>query len=940
MGSAVEPAGITTELESMRGAGIGGVEITPIYGAGGAESQFVPYLSSRWVDLFEHTLRETGRLGLGADMATGTGWPFGGPWVGDADSARTLVHRTWTLEGGQRLTEPVRAEQQPMVRAVGSTIHEVIETAADRAARASVDKPAPRPGGRQIQPADVREPLDANTNLQAMALEQVKYSKTSIPLLALVARSSDGTVVDLTSRVAPDGTLDWIPPQGKWTLTGAFLGWHGKLVERAAPGGEGFVIDHFSTSAIRHYLTPFDRAFAGRAGTRLRGFFNDSYEVDDATGQADGTPAFLEAFQARRGYDLRRHLAALFSPDGSDLSTRVIADYRETISDLLLETFTHEWRAWAAKRGSIVRNQAHGSPANVLDLYAASDVPETEGTEVARFKWAASAAHVAGRRLVAAEAATWLGEHFRVTLAEVRAALDRFFVAGVNHVVYHGTAYSPADRAWPGWQFYASVEFNPRNTWWTDFRALNDYVARVQSFLQAGRPDHDVLLYYPFYDSIAIAGKERLRHFAGANQPPEGSAFERVRDALQARGYTYDFISDRQLRNLRSDARSFRLQAEGSSRLQAEGGRYQVLILPSSRFIPLETFERAVSLARDGATVVAFGGLPEDVSGLAQLDERRARFRRLRDQIRFGPRTADGIQEARIGRGVVVTGDGLDALLARAQVQRETLVDLGLEFARRTYADGRSYFISNGSAADVDRWIPLADRATAAVRFDPMTGARAVPRVRRSSTGLEVELKLPRASSIVIVTTNAPVEGAVPVADAGAPVPIGGPWAVRFSSGGPELPAPRTIERLASWTTFGGDDVLRFSGTATYTASFPRPPAGDAFELNLGQVRDSARVELNGQPLGTLIGPAFALTVDRSRLATENTLTVHVTNLMANRIAALDRAGVAWRTFYNVNFPARLPQNRGPDGLFSGAGWTPLESGLLGPVTLTALVNR
>src|SRR5262249_39816085 len=154
-------------------------------------------------------------------------------------------------------------------------------------------------------------------------------------------------------------------------------------------------------------------------------------------------------------------------------------------------------------------------------LYAASDIPETEGTEIQRSRWATSAAHVSGRRLVSAEAATWLDEHFRTTLAQVRAAVERFFVAGVNHIVYHGTAYSPARAPWPGWQFYASVEFNTRNSWWNDFGALNDYVARAQSFLQAGRPDQDILLYYPLYDSLAIRGQELLRHFGNASAPSE-----------------------------------------------------------------------------------------------------------------------------------------------------------------------------------------------------------------------------------------------------------------------------------------------------------------------------------------------------------------------------------------------------------------------------------
>ena len=100
MGTPLTRAGITSELESFKAAGLGGVEITPIYGVAQVESRFVPYLSPEWVRLLEHTLREASRLGLGVDMATGTGWPFGGPWVGERDAARGLAHRTWTLEFG------------------------------------------------------------------------------------------------------------------------------------------------------------------------------------------------------------------------------------------------------------------------------------------------------------------------------------------------------------------------------------------------------------------------------------------------------------------------------------------------------------------------------------------------------------------------------------------------------------------------------------------------------------------------------------------------------------------------------------------------------------------------------------------------------------------------------------------------------------------------
>ena len=903
LGSALDAASITRELESLRDAGFGGVEITPIYGVRGQESRFVPYLSDAWLRLLDHTLAEARRLGLGVDMATGTGWPFGGPWVGEADAAHGLLFKTWRVDAGATLAEPIRLQQEPLVRAIGM----------------------PR-----LQINELVDPVEANQNLQALALEQVRYPK-DVPLLAVVVRNRDGATLDLTNRVTADRRLDWTAPAGDWTIDAVFLGSHGKLVERAAPGGEGNVIDHFSRDAIRRYLERLDRAFGGRPPAGLRAFFNDSYEVDDATGQADATASIFDAFVQRRGYDLRTHVAALVGGGAAETRARVLADYRLTLSDLLLETFTTEWDTWAARHGAMTRNQAHGSPANLLDLYAASDIPETEGLEISRSKWAASAGHVAGRRLIAAEAATWLGEHFRSTLADVRAHLDSYFVAGVNHVVYHGTAASPAGAPWPGWLFYAAVEFNDRNPWWRDLPALNQYVTRVQSFLQSGTADHDVLLYYPFYDFIAMPGKARLVHFGGANAPDEKTAFEAARDLMQRRGFTYDFVSDRQLRDVR---------VEAGALVTGGGARYAIVAMPASRYIPLDTFSRVVELASQGATVLAIGGFAADVAGLADLPGRREQLRRAVGAIQFGPADAGGIAEAPVGRGRILRGNNLETLLARAKVSRESMVDRGLEFARRRSEHGRFYFVSNTSAVDVDGWVPAGVTARHIVVHDPMRGTVRAALTRQSTAGgLDVRLDVPAGESLVIAASAIAAREPAQVATvSGAATSIDGPWTLNFVAGGPTLPAQQTLARLSSWTSLGGDAVREFSGTATYVARFPRPrERADLWRLDLGRVHDSARVRLNGQDLETLIGPRFRLTVTPDRLRASNVLEVSVTNLMANRIAALERSGVPWKIFYNVNFPSRLPENRGPDGLFTAAKWEPLDSGLLGPVVLTPL---
>ena len=118
-GSAVNKQDLTAELESFKEAGIGGVEITPIYGVYGFEDQFKEYLSEEWVEMLVHTLQEGERLDVGIDMATGTGWPFGGPGVSPSEVARYVAHRRFTLQAGERLPERVRYLQEPYLRAIG-----------------------------------------------------------------------------------------------------------------------------------------------------------------------------------------------------------------------------------------------------------------------------------------------------------------------------------------------------------------------------------------------------------------------------------------------------------------------------------------------------------------------------------------------------------------------------------------------------------------------------------------------------------------------------------------------------------------------------------------------------------------------------------------------------------------------------------------------------
>src|SRR5215467_5110685 len=107
-GNAVNKKDLGVVMQQYHAAGLGGLELTPIYGVAGHEKEFIDFLSPKWMDNFDYTLREAKRLGLGLDMTTGTGWPFGGgPLVTPDIACRDLEVKVFHLKAGERLTDSV-----------------------------------------------------------------------------------------------------------------------------------------------------------------------------------------------------------------------------------------------------------------------------------------------------------------------------------------------------------------------------------------------------------------------------------------------------------------------------------------------------------------------------------------------------------------------------------------------------------------------------------------------------------------------------------------------------------------------------------------------------------------------------------------------------------------------------------------------------------------
>src|SRR5690606_33780658 len=155
--------GITAELEAFSKAGLGGVEITPIYGVYGEEESFIEYLSPQWLEMLDHVLKEAARLDLGVDMATGTGWPFGGPWISGEDACKDMNFKVYTLSEGESLNEPVAFHQEPYVRAVGTQVYEMhgIYKVPGQPAQGSIAEPLMKRDVRPVDITQLTEPVEA-----------------------------------------------------------------------------------------------------------------------------------------------------------------------------------------------------------------------------------------------------------------------------------------------------------------------------------------------------------------------------------------------------------------------------------------------------------------------------------------------------------------------------------------------------------------------------------------------------------------------------------------------------------------------------------------------------------------------------------------------------------------------------------------------------------
>ena len=857
MGSAVDSLNLTRNLETYAKAGIGAVEITPIYGVKGNEQNEIDFLSTRWMRMLGHTEAEGKRLGILVDMNTGTGWPFGGPEVSIDEAASKLVWHEW--KAGE--TEPAFTDKE----------------------------------------------------------------RKDVPQLL-----------------------------GSWTygdtLCIALYNSHTRqAVKRAAPGGVGLVMDHLNPKAVNHYFERFTKAFKENGTPVPNSFFNDSYEVYGA----DWTPAMLQEFEARRGYRLQDYLPQ-FLHEGDTVHGLLTQDYRETMSDLLLEVFTHSWADWAHSLGSTVRNQAHGSPADLLDVYAAVDIPEIESFGLSNFKikglrtdsmwrhndsdlsmlkYASSAAHVTGKPITSSETFTWLTEHFRTSLSQCKPDFDLMQIGGVNHCYFHGTTYSPAEATWPGHLFYASMEMSPINTIWRDAPAFFQYMTRVQSFMQYGEPDNDLLVYMPVYDAW-FENRGRLLMFAIHGMQEKAPRFVEAVNTIYNAGYDMDYMSDRMLQ---------KCTVGPDKRIITEGGaRYKALVLPGVHFMKPETLKHIADLASQGATILFIGGVPTQVPGMADRDNRMQQLQAVSAMLPDNVLKADTYRE------------GLKML---TQVRVETMKsEQGLKCIRRSNPTGHHYFISSLQGKDVDAEVELAVGARSAILFDALTGKLGTTPVTVRNGRSYLRLQLASGESCLLQTYTSLTESDLrklnpeltawkyrETAEEAAIDLTRNTWKLDISElEGVAGKAPKIYKQkgVAAWTQI--EALKNAKGTVAYTTSFKvdkkmlQSGTYSDFLLDLGDVRESAHVYVNGKDAGIAFSVPYRLNIGQFLVPGKNTIRIEVTGLCANYVAEMDRLQKTWRIFKDTNI-AVLPGYHKDPKYDTYAWWGTIPCGLNSSVKIIPL---
>ena len=572
-GPAATKPEITRELEQMKSAGIGGVEIANLYplALDDPKTGFhnTPFLSDEHLAALHFANQEAHRLGLRIDITLGSGWPFGGPHIPVTEAAGKL--RVERIPIPPDTTE-IKA---PFIDSGEELISAFLQPSATEKSENAKPLPSPEAGWYHFPSAAQQRTM----------------------------------ICFISSRT-------------------------GMMVKRPSIGAAGFVLDHYDKTATETHLKAVgDRLLSAFGDQPPYAIFSDSLEVY----ASDWTPNLLGEFQRRRGYDLRPHLLALVEDAGPETEAirhdwgRTLTE----LADENFLAPMHDW-AQSNHTLFRAQNYGFPPVTLYSNRFADLPEGEGKATrfmarEFSDTRWAASAGHLFRHPVISSETWTWLhSPAFRATPLDMKAEADLHFLQGINQLVGHGWPYSPGTAPEPGWRMYAAASFDAHNPWFHVMPDVTRYLQRVSFALRQGEPANDVALLLP-NDDIWATFTASFAHRAsptsaagfdesGSNVTIDERTGERLGTHIIAQildaGYNLDFIDADSIDNL--------------------GIPYKALVLPNIDRLPVATYQKILAFAQRGGTVIATGHMPSTAPGFLHATESSAQLRQISEQLFHG----------------------------------------------------------------------------------------------------------------------------------------------------------------------------------------------------------------------------------------------------------------------------------------------------------------
>jgi len=790
----------------------------------------------------------------------------------------------------------------------------------------------PPPGAAQAQPpaaAQAQPVAPAGTQIAELVLhgvtpvnrfqEKAGFSAATgiydmatppVPAADVVSKAD---VIDLTSKMRADGTLDWTPPAGNWMVLRMGYSLTGARNNPASPEATGLEVDKLSRLYVKAYFDNYLGQYKDTVGT-LMGKRGLQYVITDSweAGVQNWTDDMIAEFAKRRGYDLRPWLPILTGRvvESAEASDRFLWDFRKTIADLTTENHYDQLTTLLRERemGRYTESHENGRAfiGDGMEVKRTADIPMsamwTSGPGQATERYdadvreSASVAHIYGQNLVAAESLTAGSGAWSFSPETLKPTADRLLAMGLNRFVIHTSVHQPSNDKIPGLGLGQFGQwFTRHETWAEQAKAWTTYLARSSYMLQQGKFVADIIYYYGEDSNItALFG----------NRSPEIPA-----------GYNFDYVN--------ADALMNRLSVTNGQITTTTGMSYRVLGLdPNSRHMSLAVLRKIRDLVNAGAIVVG----PKPIDSPSQADD-QAEFKTIADQL-WGPG---------IGKGKVYGGQTIAEVLTTLQMTPDFEYgkprrDTNLMFVHRRLADGDLYWVNNRNARVeiLDASFRVTGKAPELWHANTGVTEPASYRIADGRTTVPLCLEPNDAVFVVFRRASAATSRTLPLQAETKLGTVQGSWDVAFQ---PDRGAPAKIrlDSLSSWSDNSDDGVKYFSGAGTYTKTIQAPAGwfktGAKLWLDLGDVKNIAELSVNGRPLGILWKTPFRVDVTSALKPGANTLEIKVTNLWVNRLIGDQQPNVTKKYTYTAQQFYRA------DSLL-------LSSGLLGPVQFIRSVSE